>query len=96
MNYLENMDYMDAKALRVVREYNYHTLGYENTPFRLLIVWKCKTIQNWKYLITTTLPDNRYYEVTYNGDREEFYLDVYKKHDKKIIPLNDVDKPYAM
>lgn len=90
MNYLENMD---EKVLRIVREYNYRMLGCENnTPFRVLIVWKCKTIQNWKYLIITTLPDNKYYEVTYNGDKEEFYLDVYEKQDKKIISLNDIDK----
>lgn len=96
MNCLENMD---EKMLRIVREYNYRMLGCENnTPFGVLIVWKCPTIQNWKYLIITTLPDNKYYEVTYNGDKEEFYLevyeylDVYEKQDEKIISLNDIDK----
>lgn len=67
-------------------------MGAKITPFRVLIAWKCKTIQNYKYLIITTLPDNKYYEVTYNGDKEEFYLDVYEKQDKKIISLKDVDK----
>lgn len=96
MNYLENLD---EKMLRIVREYNYCMLGCENnTPFGVLIVWKCPIIQNWKYLIITTLPDNKYYEVTYNGDKEEFYLevyeylDVYEKQDEKIISLNDIDK----
>ena len=27
----------------------------------------------------TTLPDDMYYEVAYNGDKKEVYLDAYKK-----------------
>ena len=42
------------------------------------IVWFCKTLQNWKALLSTTLPDGMYYEVTYNGDKKEVYLDTYK------------------
>lgn len=87
MNYLDNMD---DKVINIVREYNYQVLG-NNKPFRVLITWKCKTIQNYKYLVITTLSDDRYYEVTYNGDEEEFYLDVYKKQDKRIIFLKDID-----
>lgn len=87
MNYLDNMD---DKVINIVREYNYQVLE-NNKPFRVLITWKCKTIQNYKYLVITTLSDDRYYEVTYNGDEEEFYLDVYKKQDKRIISLKDVD-----
>lgn len=45
------------------------------------IVWMCKILRNNKALISTTLPDGMYYEITYNGDRMEFYLDVYKKSD---------------
>lgn len=47
----------------------------------ILVVWFCKTLQNWKALVTTTLPDAMYYEVTYNGDKHETYLDAYKKFD---------------
>lgn len=43
------------------------------------VVWFCKILQNWKALISTTLPDGMYYEVTYNGDAKEIYLDAYKK-----------------
>ncbi len=28
---------------------------------------------------STTLPDGMYYELTYNGDKKECYIDVYKK-----------------
>ena len=43
------------------------------------IVWLCKTLQNNKALLSTTAPDGMYYEVTYNGDKNEMYLDAYKK-----------------
>lgn len=49
------------------------------------VVWFCKTLQNWKALLSTNLPDGQYFEVTYNGDKKELYLDVYKKWDNKCI-----------
>jgi hypothetical protein len=50
------------------------------------VVWFCKTLQNWKALVSTELPDLMYYEVTYNGDKKETYLDAYKKFDNVCIP----------
>ena len=46
---------------------------------QIYVVWFSKTLQNWKCLISTTLPDGMYYEVTHNGDNNETYLDAYKK-----------------
>lgn len=43
------------------------------------IVWFSKTLQNFKALVSTTISDGMYYEVTYNGDKKEIYLDAYKK-----------------
>jgi hypothetical protein len=60
----------------------------DNTPFHIddvYVVWWAKTLQNWKALISTTLPDGMYYEVTYNGDKRETYLDAYKKFDNVRI-----------
>lgn len=49
------------------------------------VVWFCKTLQNWKALASTTVPDGMYYELTYNGDKDEMYLDVYKKFENRCI-----------
>jgi hypothetical protein len=49
------------------------------------VVWWCKTLKNWKALLSTTLPDGMYYEVTYNGDKGETYFDAYKKFDNIVI-----------
>lgn len=48
------------------------------------IVWASKTLQNWKAMISSTLPDGMYYEVTYNGDKNECYLDAYKKFENRV------------
>lgn len=43
------------------------------------VVWFAKTLQNWKALISTDLVNGYYFEVTYNGDRLETYVDTYTK-----------------
>lgn len=51
----------------------------------VFVVWFCKTLQNWKMLLSTTMSDGMYYEVTYNGDSGELYLDAYKKWENVVI-----------
>ena len=78
---------MDNKALQIVRDYVYEHLDKsDNEPqFEVFIVWKSKILQNWKWLISTTLYDGMYYELTYNGDKQEFYLDAYKKFENRVV-----------
>lgn len=46
----------------------------------VFVVWSCKTLQNYKALLSTTVSgDGVYAEYTFNGDRGELYEDVYKK-----------------
>ena len=77
-----------AKQL-VVNYYNSRveiTDDFEITEENVFIVWFCKTLQNWKALVSTTVSDGMYYEVTYNGDKHETYLDAYKKWENvKIV-----------
>ena len=53
----------------------------------VFVVWVCKTLQNNKALLSATVPDGMYYEITYNGDKNEIYLDAYKKFKNKRIEL---------
>lgn len=55
------------------------TDGKQITENDVYIVWLCKTLQNNKALVSTTLLDGTYYEFTFNGDKNECYVDVYKK-----------------
>lgn len=59
--------------------------------FQVYIVWQCKTLQNWKFLISTDISDGMYYEVTYNGDKDEWYLDAYNKFENRCIPGKSVE-----
>jgi hypothetical protein len=78
---------MDEKVLEIVRDYvNEHLDKSDPIPqFEVFTVWKCKILQNWKYLVSTTLPDGMYYELTYDGDKRRWYLDAYKKFENKCI-----------
>lgn len=78
---------MDEKALEIVRQYILEHLDKSDpTPeFQVYVVWKAKALQNWKYLISSSLFDGMYYELTFNGDASEWYLDAYKKFENRVI-----------
>lgn len=79
---------MDSVAMNLVRNYiTEHLDKSDPAPeYQVFTVWKAKVLQNWKYLISSTLSDGMYYEVTYNGDKREWYLDAYKKFENRCIP----------
>jgi len=64
------------------------TDGTSITPDDVYIVWQCKTLQNSKALVSTTVSDGMYYELTYNGDKHELYIDAYKKFDNDTISIS--------
>lgn len=79
---------MDQKAIDIVRDYVEKHLNKSDAKpeFEVYTVWKSKALQNWKYLLSTTLFDGMYYELTFNGDKNEWYLDAYKKFENVVIP----------
>lgn len=49
-------------------------------------VWSCKTLQNYKALVSTDVAgDTTYFEFTFNGDRQQLYMDVYTKEKNERI-----------
>ena len=74
-----------------VRDYaNEHLDKSDNVQITIdnvFVVWQCKTLQNNKALLSTTLFDGMYYELTYNGDKKELYLDAYKKFENKCFKV---------
>lgn len=72
-----------ALVKKTVADYaNQHldkTDGKQITEDDVFIVWMCKTLQNSKALASTTLFDGMYYELTFNGNKQELYVDAYKK-----------------
>lgn len=59
------------------------------------VVWLCKTLGNNKALLSTTVEDGRYYEVTYNGEKCEFYFDAYKKQENVCVPRENWQEAFA-
>lgn len=76
-------------CIDVVKQYaNEHLDISDNKQIKdedVYIVWICKTLKNNKALVSTTLCDGMYYELTYNGEKQELYLDAYKKFENKCI-----------
>lgn len=81
---------MQERAKQIVADYFNRraekTDSVQITTDDVYVVWFCKTLQNWKALLSTTVSDGMYYEVTHNGDKGETYLDAYKKWENVCIP----------
>lgn len=63
---------------KILKEY-INKISKIEKDFDVFIVWSCKILQNRKWILVTNLPDNKIYELTYNGDKKEYYLDEYDK-----------------
>ena len=78
-------EFISFAKQQVVRYVNDRADKADGQPVTLIaeddvfVVWYCKTLQNHKALLSTTIADGMYYEITFNGDRGEAYLDAYKK-----------------
>lgn len=84
-------DYFIYRCKELVAEYTNSHTDVTDGDERLIkaedvyVVWYSKTLQNHKALLSTPLPDGMYYELTFNGDKDEIYFDAYKKfHNKKV------------
>lgn len=54
------------------------------------IVWFAYVLGGWKALVSTTVNDGMYYEVTYDKVNSCTYLDAYKKWENLRIPDGEV------
>ncbi len=81
------------RCKELVRNYtNEHLDKSDNktiTTENVFVVWSSKVLQNNKALLSTTLFDGMYYEITYNGDKKEIYFDAYKKWENIKIDVKE-------
>ena len=88
------MKYNDFEKLcikKIVEYFNEKVDKTDNFELKeedVFIVQSCKTLQNNKALVSTTVSDGMYYELTYNGDKKELYLDAYKKLENKAFKID--------
>lgn len=72
------------KAINLVRETVIARNG-TSKKFEVYVVWFSKTLQNWKACLSTDIPDGKYYEVTYDGDKGCAYVDIYGKISQDVV-----------
>lgn len=92
---MDNKEFVELCKEKVV-DYNNNGINVTNTKSSVAIttdsvyvVWLNRTLQNNKALLSTTVEDGMYYEVTYNGDKNELYFDDYKHVENVEFKLGD-------
>lgn len=87
---METKRFIELCKNEIVKHFNEEcekTDSYRMTVDDVYVVWSCKTLQNNKALLSTIVSDGMYYEITYNGDKNELYFDAYKKWKNKKVVL---------
>ena len=85
---MKNNDFEKLCKNIVVNYFNKHVEKTDRktiTTDDVFIVWICKTLQNNKALVSTNVSDGMYYEITHNGDKNETYVDAYKKWENFVV-----------
>lgn len=85
---MSSEEFLKLSKKAVVDYFNQHTdptSKFSINEQDVFIVWSCKTLQNNKALVSTIVTDGMYYEITYDGDKQEVYVDVYKKWENFVI-----------
>lgn len=84
--------FLNNAIMEVKKIYEENNIDISNANF--YIVWYCKTLQNAKALIISDVRDEKYYEVTYNGNSKEMYIDEYVKSLNKSIDCSDIENMF--
>ena len=80
--------FIDKAQCAIVNYFNSQVDKTDNVQISqedVYVVWQCKTLQNNKAMLSTTVSDGMYYEFTWNGDKNEGYLDAYKKWKNVLV-----------
>lgn len=88
---MSNQEFIQLCKENVAQYFNAKKEKTDTTPQMqpddVYVVWMCKTLQNSKALLSTPVSDGMYYEITYNGDKNELYFDAYKKWENICFKL---------
>lgn len=87
---MKNNEFIEY-AKNLVKNYAYEHLdisdGITLNDFDVYVVWYAYELGHNKALLSTTLTDGMYYEVTFNSNKKEIYFDAYKKFENKLIAI---------
>lgn len=91
---MDIMEFLDLCYQEIKDADYFHQYNETNDDLKVIIVWANHTIQNNKaMLIVKNIEQGFIYpqfiEATYNGDRQELYLDFYEKAFKHTIKVKE-------
>lgn len=78
-------------AETIVRDYILDHTPFEDpdyAEFEVNLVWFCYILGGWKALVCSNLPDQTYFEVSYDKLNKKVYLDVYDKRENIEIEVH--------
>ncbi len=85
-----NTEFIEKCKMEVCKYYNDNANEEDYIEIEdIYVVWLVKVLQNNKALLSTNREDKMYYEVTYNGDKKEMYIDAYKKEKNKLVKIEE-------
>ena len=85
--FLEFQEFARQTVADYWNEHNDNTNDITITAEDVFLTWYAKELQNQKAMLATNQPDGTYFELTWNGDKGEAYLDVYKKWENRVIKI---------
>ena len=87
-----NLPDYNIEAVNIVVNYIKEHLDKSDgdIDFQVYVVWQCCILGSRKWLISSTLPDGMYYEVTYDYHKGIYYLDAYRKWENRSIPVHQI------
>lgn len=90
---MTNKEFIELAKQKVLEYHTEHFMEpYDDdiTLGNVFITWYSKVLQNHKALLgISDMDDQHYYEVTYNGDKKQLYLDVYNKQENKCFEVDN-------
>ena len=85
-----NTEFTNICKKLVAKYFNEHSEKIKINPEKVYVVWLSKVLENNKALLSTPIMDGMYYEITYNGDKHEIYLDAYRKKENNAFNADEV------
>lgn len=85
---MDSMEFINIARAELSWRYK-RDYGVQLDPQSIYLVWMAKTLQNNKALFSTPISgDGVYWEVTFNGDKSEMYIDTYAKRRNECVQLH--------
>jgi len=93
---LNREDFMTKAKLLVLRDFNELFFAANDVVNRarldeFYVVGFEKELQNWKGRVSTDIIPGQYWEITYDGNKQQAYVDHYVKRSNKVV----TDEEYA-